>query len=65
MDPETCLNDVENNLKNNLLDEAEEGLCDYRAWRRQGGFEPPNGDIKLNRLILLLMAKHGRELNEE
>lgn len=64
MDPETCLNDAENNLKNGLLDEAEEDLCNYRAWRRQGGFEPPFGDMKMNRLNLLLMAKHGQQLSE-
>lgn len=50
MDPEACLKDAEGYLSEGDAEEAHEVLASYWAWRRNGGFEPANGDKRARQL---------------
>ena len=64
MDPQACLDAVESALtaaeqpgdNTSHIEDAEEHLANYRAWRRKGGFEPPNGDARCRTLTVRLAA---------
>lgn len=71
MDPEELLRQVESNItktentpmseeeKEEIFENALDSLRDYRLWRKNGGFEPPHGDIRLVR-SLTRIAYSGR-----
>ena len=57
MDPQACLDRAEAHINDagaqvdatesaESLDEAAHALNDYATWRRNGGFEPDNGDTR-------------------
>ncbi len=58
MDPQACLDACETSLKVAervedkipYLDVADEYLHHYRKWRKDGGFEPENGDKRAQAL---------------
>ena len=54
MDPEACLDRCDEALAEGDVAEARDALKDYRNWRRNGGFEPKQGDARaavLERLV--------------
>lgn len=50
MDPDTCLTMAEEACAEGDFREAASCIEDYKAWRRQGGFEP---DMGLARMLLV------------
>ena len=45
MDPNVALQNAEVEILAGEFDLAQRILSDYRKWRKQGGFEPKNGDM--------------------
>jgi hypothetical protein len=58
MDPESCLQRAAQAIATADYAEARLALCDYRAWRARGGFEPIDGDRRADELERLLHRCH-------
>lgn len=64
MTPEELLNQATEYLLNNKLEDAENSIVEYKKARRLGAPQPKDGDVRLNRLNLQIMAAHAREMNQ-
>lgn len=64
MNPKSCLDAAESALKaaeqpgasHIHIEDVEEHLASYRAWRRKGGFEPEGGDARCYNLTVRLAS---------
>ncbi len=54
MDPQACINKIENDIRNAEIGEAIQSVGDYYQWRLKGGFEPRNGDARVAQLVTTL-----------
>ena len=58
MDPLQALHDAESHLAAGERADAAEALAAYHAWRRCGGFEPPDGDRRARNLARRLVGSN-------
>jgi len=54
MDPEACIQRIENAIRNAEIGEAIAAVGDYYQWRLKGGFEPHYGDARVAGLVTTL-----------
>lgn len=60
MDPKAALDSAQSSIDSGNRAEAIEYLGNYREWRKNGGFEPPNGDVYYEQLMTQARALPAR-----